>query len=327
MNDSTKTGGSQATPAGQGAGRTPARLRVMSFAGAGNLPLLAAETQGFFAAEGLAVEIAWTPDSPGLRRALAAGEIDVAHAAVDNAIAMVETDGVDVVVVAGLDDGMNELVVQPDVSDIADLMGRTVIVDAPNTAFALQLRKILALTGLTAGVHYHLRSVGATDRRVAAMIEDKSFAATLLSPSYADIAARGGLKRLGPVSRWIGPYQGIGVFALRRFAAAERPKLVAYLRGLLAGLAWTFDPANRDTAIALLVARVKMDPAAAAAGYDQAVHPVTGLFRDARVNAEGMATVLALRAELEGGWNGVPPPASRYVDDSFLVAARAGLRL
>ncbi|WP_163220208.1 hypothetical protein, partial [Citrobacter freundii] len=83
---------------------------------------------------------------------------------------------------------------------------RTVIVDAPNTAFALQLRKILALAGLTAGVHYQLRAVGATDRRAAAMIQDKTFAATLLSPSYADLAERAGLKRLGAVSRWIGPY-------------------------------------------------------------------------------------------------------------------------
>lgn len=298
----------------------------MSFAGAGNLPLLAAEAEGAFAARGLAVEIAWTPDSPTLRRALAAGDIDVAHAAVDNAVAMVETDGVDVVVLAGLDDGMNELVVQQDVSEIADLMGRTVIVDAPNTAFALQLRKILALAGLTAGVHYQLRAVGATDRRAAAMIADRSFAATLLSPSYADLAARSGLKRLGPVSRWIGPYQGIGVFALRRFAAAERASMVAYLSGLMAGLAWTFDPANRAAAIALLVERLNMDPATAAAGYASVVDPITGLFRDIEVNAEGMATVLALRAELEGDWNGVPPPASRYVDGSILAEACGGGR-
>jgi len=298
----------------------------MSFAGAGNLPLLAAEAEGAFAAQDLAVEIAWTPDSLTLRRALAVGEIEVAHAAVDNAVAMVETDGVDVVVVAGLDDGMNELVVQPDIADIADLMGRTVIVDAPNTAFALQLRKILALAGLTAGVHYQLRAVGATDRRAAAMIQDKTFAATLLSPSYADLAERGGLKRLGAVSRWIGPYQGIGVFALRRFATAERAKLVAYLRGLIAGFAWTFDPANRAAAIALLVDRLNMDPATAAAGYASVVDPITGLFREIDVNAEGMATVLALRAELEGGWNGVPPPAARYIDGSFLAEARAGGR-
>ncbi|WP_216076002.1 hypothetical protein, partial [Acinetobacter baumannii] len=83
----------------------------------------------------------------------------------------------------------------------------------------------------------------------------------------ADLAERAGLKRLGAVSRWIGPYQGIGVFALRRFAAAERSRLVAYLGGLVAGLAWTLDPANRDAAIALLVRRLSMDPATAAAGY------------------------------------------------------------
>ena len=308
------------------AGAVAGRLRVMSFAGAGNLPLLAAEARGFFAAERLVVEIAWTPDSVTLRRALADGEIEIAHAAVDNAVAMVETSGIDVVILAGLDDGMNELVVQADIGAVGDLVGRTVIVDAPNTAFALQLRKILALAGLTAGIHYDLKAVGATDRRAQAMMADRSFAATLLSPSYADLAARNGLKRLGPVSRWIGPYQGIGVFALRRLAAAERPRLVAYLRGLLAGLAWTFDPANRDAAIALLIARVSMDPQTARAGYDQVVDPAHGLFRDIRISSEGMATVPALRAELEGGWNGVPPAVSRYVDGSLAEEAMAGGR-
>lgn len=320
MGDSS---GGQGRPA---ATHATERLRVMSFAGAGNLPLLAADARGFFAAEGLAVEIAWTPDSVTLRRALAAGEIDIAHAAVDNAVAMVETSGIDVVILAGLDDGMNELVVQSDIGDVGDLVGRTVIVDAPNTAFALQLRKILALSGLAAGVHYELKAVGATDRRAQAMIADRSFAATLLSPSYADLAARNGLKRLGPVSRWIGPYQGIGVFALRSRVAAERAKVLAYLRGLLAGLAWTFDAANRDAAIALLVERVRMDAETARVGYDQVVDPTSGLFRDIRVNAEGMATVLALRAELEGGWNGTPPPVARYLDGSLLEEALAGSR-
>ena len=51
---------------------------------------------------------------------------------------MVEMAKHDVVIVTGGDSSMNEFFVQPDVRSLADLRGRTLIVDAPNTAYALQ---------------------------------------------------------------------------------------------------------------------------------------------------------------------------------------------
>ena len=154
------------------------QLTVMVFHGAQNLPLLAAQAQGSFAKRGLAVELKLAPNSQELRNGLAQGRYQIVHTAVDNAVAMAEVAKVDIAVVLGGDDGFNHLFVQPEIGAYQDLRGKAVVVDAPDTAFALQLYKMLKLNGLDKG-DYAVRSVGGTVRRLEAMLHDKTAAAVL----------------------------------------------------------------------------------------------------------------------------------------------------
>ena len=124
----------------------PTLVRVKLFGGLSNLPV--------FAKHGLRVEVEQTPDSDVLRKGLASGAFEIAAAGVDNALAMVDTDGADAIIVMGGDSAMNSLIVQPEITSIAALRGKQVIVDAPNTAYALVAKKILALNGLQAGRDY-----------------------------------------------------------------------------------------------------------------------------------------------------------------------------
>ena len=125
----------------------PVTLRVNLFRGSHNIPVLMAIEKGYFSRRGITPILEYTPNSTLQREGLAAGRFDIAHAAVDNAVAMVEVAGHDVVIVAGGEGGMNELLVRPDISRLADLRGRTYVVDAPNTAYALIGRKILRMPG------------------------------------------------------------------------------------------------------------------------------------------------------------------------------------
>src|SRR5439155_26026711 len=131
-------------------------LKVKMFPGAQALPALSAASQGIFERHGLKVEILFTANSDEQRAGLAKGEFEIAQAAVDNAVAMVELAKEDVVIVTGGDSSMNELSVQPDVRSYADLRGHTLLVDAPNTAYALQLKKILLMNGLKEGADYRV---------------------------------------------------------------------------------------------------------------------------------------------------------------------------
>src|SRR4051812_34022258 len=114
----------------------PTAVRVKMFPGAQALPAMAAVSQGFFDRQGLKVELLFTVNSQEQRDGLAGGDFQIAQAAVDNAVAMVELAKHDVVIVTGGDSSMNELFVQPDVRAYGDLRGQTLLVDAPNTAYA-----------------------------------------------------------------------------------------------------------------------------------------------------------------------------------------------
>jgi ABC-type nitrate/sulfonate/bicarbonate transport system substrate-binding protein len=93
-------------------------LKVKMFPGAQSLPVLAAVQENFFLRQGLQVEVLFTVNSEEQRKGLAAGEFEIAQAAVDNAVAMVELAGEDVVIVTGGDSSMNELFVQPEIATV-----------------------------------------------------------------------------------------------------------------------------------------------------------------------------------------------------------------
>src|SRR5258705_6079586 len=157
-------------------------LRVKMFPGAQALPVIAAASQGIFERHGLKVEILFTVNSQEQRDGLAKGEFQIAQAAVDNAVAMVERAKEDVVIVTGGDSSMNEFFVQPDIRAYRDLRGHTLLVDAPDTAYALQLKKILLMNGLKEGTDYKIHPIGGTGLRHKGMRESKEYEAATLNP-------------------------------------------------------------------------------------------------------------------------------------------------
>ncbi|MBI2746065.1 MAG: ABC transporter substrate-binding protein [Burkholderiales bacterium] len=295
-------------------------LRVNIFNTSSNLPLLAAQEAGCFARRGLALEIQHTPNSDAQRAGLAAGSFDIAHAAVDNAVAMVEA-GQDVVIVLGGDAGMNEFMVRPEIKTMTELRGKVLAVDAPNTAFALVAKKILKNHGLHEGRDYTVRLAGGTGPRAAAMVADPQLAAGMINPPFSFTVRQQGLKSLGNQYALLGPYQATGAFVLRDWARTHADLLQDYLAAYIEGQRLVMAPAQRTKMIDLLVRSFKLDAVAAAGTYEALVTPGAGLAPDARFNTEGFQTVLAIRAEMEGMWGGTPPAPAKYMDLSFFEQA------
>lgn len=306
------------------AAQTP--LKVMVFPGLSNLPIFAAQHKDLFAKQGLAIELLNTPNSDVLRDGLAQGNHQVAHAAVDNAVAMVELAKADVVIVTGGDNGFNRIFVQPEINGYADLRGKAVVVDAPNTAYALLLYKVLKDHGLNKG-DYTVRPVGGTTARLEAMTKDKANAAAgVLNPPFAFRAREAGLKDMGPAATAIGAYQAGGAFVMREWAKANSDTLVRYIKAYIEGSRWALDPANKDEAIALLAERLKLSPQIAAQSYAVAINPAEGIAKDVRFDMAGFNNTLKLRAEIEGQWGGNPPPAAKYIDLSYYDRALSSIR-
>jgi len=321
---SVLAGFAAAAATGRAHGAEHQKLEVIVFQGLQNLPLFAAQHTGCFGRRGLEVELKITPNSDEMRHGLAEGRYQIAHGAVDNAIAMAEVAKADIAVVCGGDNGWNELVVQPDIASIADLRGKTVIVDAPNTAYALQLYEMLEQSGMKKG-DYAVRPVGATFKRLEALQEDKGNAASMLNPPFSLRAEDAGLKSLGSAVKAIGPYQASTGFVMRSWAKANEDVLVRYLQGYVEGLRWALDPANKEYAIDFLVKRLFLTKGLAMRCYAIAADQPEGFAKDAAVDLDGMKTVLRLRAKHLGGWGGNPPSPEKYIDLAYYKKAMAGL--
>ena len=190
------------------------------------------------------MDIRIAPDSDELREGLAHGRYQIVHAGVDNAVAMAEVAKIDIAIVMGGDNGFNRLIVQPEIKSYADLRGKTVIVDAPDTAFAFLMYEMLRKNGLNKG-DYEIKPVGASFRRLEVMLKDKTAAAAMLNMPFTLRAAAAGLGDLGSAVEALGPYQGTGAFVLRKWAAGNSDVLVRYMQAYVEGLRWGVDPKNR----------------------------------------------------------------------------------
>jgi ABC-type nitrate/sulfonate/bicarbonate transport system substrate-binding protein len=293
-------------------------LRVNAFPQAKTLPLHAGIAKGIFERRGFKIALHLTENSRSQRDGLASGQFDIVHSAVDNALAMIEIAKHDVVIVTGGDSGMNEFFVQSEIKSFADMRGRILVVDAPDTAYALQAKKILAANGLKAGTDYTVKPVGAGVYRFKAMAESKDNAAAILNLPFTVQAEQLGMKSLGRTIDLLGPYQAGGVFVMRSFAREHPAVLERYIAAYVEALRWVRDPLNRAESVALLTEKLKISGKEAERTYELLMDPGFGFTPDAVFDLAGFRNVLAMRAEIEGGQPAAP---ERYIDLGYYERA------
>src|SRR5665213_1694836 len=228
-------------------GQADELLRVNVFPGPQHLALYVAQEKGLFAKRGLKVEIQFTPNAKAQRDALAEGSIDIAQAAVDNAVAMVEAAHKDVIIVAGGGNGMLTLFVRPEIRSYNDIRGKAVVVDSPDTAYAFVLYKMLALKGLKKG-DYGIFQGGDCMRRFNGIRNDPKNAAVLLNFPCTVLADREGYPNWGSAAEALGAYQADGIWVMREWAQAHSDTLVKYIEALIEGLRWASKPENKTEA-------------------------------------------------------------------------------
>jgi ABC-type nitrate/sulfonate/bicarbonate transport system substrate-binding protein len=305
-------------------------VRVVAFAGGWNLPLWAAQRQGFFEQQGLMVDIAYTPSSAALIGGLMAARFDIALAAIDNLVAYQEGQGdgpplvdPDLVAVMGVDSGFLSVVAAGPLRTIADLRGRKLAVDSPNTGFAFVLRELLQANGVGESEVTLVRG-GATELRFAGLVAG-TYDATLLRTPFDILAAERGFRVVASADT-LGPYLGTSGIVRRSWARSHEAALVGFLRAYRNAMRWLVDPANREVAEALLVANMRdMTPPLARRAAETLLAERGGLLRNLELEPAALRTVLALRAKF-----GQPPrtlgDVDRYVDPSYREKALAGVR-
>ncbi|ARP99742.1 ABC transporter substrate-binding protein [Pseudorhodoplanes sinuspersici] len=302
-------------------------LELVVFPGGFNWPLFVANEKGFFAGNGVAVNITPTPDSKFQLVGLIEGRFDIALTAIDNVIAYSEGQGTaktehkpDIFAFMGSDSGFLRLVSVPEVTRVAQLAGKRLGVDALTTGYAFVLHKLLELAGIRREDVQFVQAGGVKSRYDALL--RREFEATLLVTPFEAMAEAEGFHRLANASQALGAYQGVVAAARRPWARAHVDEVVEFIRGYRAALDWLFDHANKRDAIEILKRNVPgMDNTVAGKSHDFLLDPGTGFFKDARLDAEGIAKVVALRSEYGEPRKLLADPASYYDIDYLAKAA------
>jgi ABC-type nitrate/sulfonate/bicarbonate transport system substrate-binding protein len=277
-------------------------VSVIVFPGGFNWPIWIAQEKGYFAKGGIEVKLTPTPNSVFQLTGLIEGRFDIAETAIDNVIAYMEGQGEasvsvkpDLFVFMGGDNGLLSLAVQPEIKTYADLKGKTLSVDAMTTGYAFVLFDLLKRNGLNPGDYNVVRAGGVLERWER--LRQRQHDGTMLLAPFDILAKANGFNVLQYALDAYGQYQGI-VGATRRSWAAENPgKLIAYVRGYREGLAWLFDPANKQEAIALLRKNLpQFSESLAEQSYGVLVSP-KGFAADGALSIEGVRRVLTLRSQ------------------------------
>lgn len=294
------------------------KLNVIVFPGLQNTAIFAAQAKGFFAKRGLAVDLKFTVNSDELRGGLAEGKYQIAHSAIDNAFALKDKANADVAVVLGGDNSFNHLIVQPGINSLADIKGKTVVVDAINTAYAFQLYEMLKQKVVNKG-DYEIKPAGGTALRLEAMLKDKSNVAGMMNPPFSTRAIKEGLKDMGTAAAALGAYQGSSAFVLRPWAQANSEAMVKYIQAYIEGWRWAFDPKNKAEVVKLVAERLKLSDDIATQAFDDTKADSS---KDGAIDMKGVENVLKLRAQWEGGAVASP---DKYLDLSYYKKAAAGM--
>ena len=273
----------------------------------------AARVNAEFSAEGIDVEITTTPNSTDQMRGLSQGKFDLVSTAFDNVLAWSGREGAEIVAIAQISDKtVLPVFVRPEIKTWSDLKGKKLAADAVDTAFALVLRRVLLAHGLDMSKgDYELVALGTTSARLESMIKGETFAGVLNSP-FDGKALDAGMWRIGD-SRDVLPDYPNTIFALARVWGEQNRDIVAgFLRAWLKSGAWVKNPANRDAAIKLLGAELKLNPKQAAENIDE-------LSTTGKLNLPGLQVVLDLRNQF--GFklpNGDKLPV--YYDEAYVSA-------
>jgi ABC-type nitrate/sulfonate/bicarbonate transport system substrate-binding protein len=119
------------------------------------------------------------------------------------------------------------------------------------------------------------------------MIKGETFAGVLNSP-FDGKALDAGMRRMGDSKEVLPDYPNTIFAAARDWGRQNRGAVVGFLRAWLKAGAWVKGPANRDAAIKLAGAELKLNPKQAAENIDD-------LSTNGKLNLPGLQVVLDLR--------------------------------
>ena len=281
------------------------QLKICTFKGVQNLPLYVATQQGFFAQQGLQIDIAYTAGSIPQVAGLVREEYQLIQTAPDNVINVDNNPiafGLDlataphVIMLLGGSVGPLSIYAQSDITAFDHLRGSLLGVDNPTSGFALVLRDMLERNGLLLEHDYTFTIAGGTSNRLDALIRG-SVAATILYAPFDVQAIRAGFNQLATSSDYYPAYASLATAGIQTWIEKHIDVVTSYITAYLKALRWIYDPAHAIDVQAIMQNEpsLGLDASIASNAYTAFVNPKTGFGINAILDDAGLQQVIKLR--------------------------------
>ena len=296
-------------------GKIPSTLRSV-----GSLYLFIAEQKGFFARERIAIQsVVIDGGTDRMVAALDAGTIDITHSSTPYLISAALA-GSDAVAIAGeVGNPVYSLIVRPEITSYADLKGKTIGLSIGADTISITTRKLLAKHGLRE-TDYQSKELVGTPVRFECLKRGECAGVPLGQPNDLT-AVKDGFRRLGDSTEAVSAFQFQVIAVRRAFAAANKDKVVRFVRAIADAFRFIRAPENRAEVIKAIVEQTGSSEEIARAVMGLYLDPDRGTMpRQAEIDLKAVAQVIAFMGE--AGTLKVPlPPAERFVDLQYLRAA------
>jgi ABC-type nitrate/sulfonate/bicarbonate transport system substrate-binding protein len=198
---------------------------------------------------------------------------------------------------------------KPGVKTFADLRKKIVILGGAKDITRIYFDRMVQPNGLKAG-DYDMVFAGTTPSRFAALQAGAVDAAILLPP-FSFRAEAAGFSLVGRLSDYVKDMPFTGYAVNTRWAKTNRATVVNFFKAYQKAVDWFRDPANREEAIAILIAEAKVDPADAEKTYNF-FSSIDVFSPKGIVTPASLATLVKALAD-DGDLSGSADPA-RFID-------------
>jgi len=236
----------------------PVTLGSVGQASANLWPELIALDKGFFADEGLQVDIVYVQSSAALVQQLAAGSLGIAtQTGLADPLRAVGMGAPIAVVRIDVQAPPYDLVAKPGITNMKELKGKVISLGGPKDITRIYVERMLAPNGVYPG-DFDMVFAGATTARASALLAGAVDAAILLPPFNFQAEARGFVS-LGLTVDYVKdlPFSGTAVNV--PWANANRATLEKLLRVKTKSIDWFEDEQNQAGALRILKAASSMN--------------------------------------------------------------------
>jgi len=244
----------------------PVVLSAVGSSSANLWPTAIGMNKGFFATEGLNVELVFGQSNAGVNQQLAAGSVNFAvNTGLVDPIRAIEKGASAAIIRIEVERPPYVLVARSTIKSMRELKGKTISVGGAKDITRLFLERMLAAQGVKPG-EFDMVFAGATSARFAALTSGAVDAA-LIAPPFNFRAEAAGFNTLGTAVEYVDlPFAGIVVN--RAWAAANGGIVDKVIAVYNRSIAWFYDANNRPEAVKILVDVSKMHSEDVEKAYD-----------------------------------------------------------